>query len=222
VRLSDADPSALSGTAAEGTSPQVSRADHVHLVTAIRNQPWSANAPADGDVPTWDAGAGAWAPAAPSGGGGGGLHSDYALIRDEKAQNTSGGTFTAGAWQTRDLNTEVFDTGGHVSVASNQITLTAGTWFVRASAPGFAVNRHQLRLQNITDAGTLIVGTSMHAAQSNNVCSLATLEGRFTSLATKVLELQHRCETTLATRGLGVEGNFTTEVYAVIELWKEA
>ena len=38
-----------------------------------------------------------------------GLFSSYAIIADQKAQNTPGGTFTAGAWRTRDLQTEVAD-----------------------------------------------------------------------------------------------------------------
>ena len=36
-----------------------------------------------------------------------GLFSSYAIIADQKAQNTAGGTFTSGAWRTRDLQTEV-------------------------------------------------------------------------------------------------------------------
>ena len=63
----------------------------------------------------------------------------YILIRDEKASGTTGGTFTSGAWQTRDLNTEVVDTGNHASVATNQITLAAGTYRFRIVAPAHLV-----------------------------------------------------------------------------------
>ena len=155
-------------------------------------------------------------------GGGGGLHSAYVLICDEKAQNTSGGTFTSGAWRTRDLNTEKFDTGNHASVTTNQISLAAGTWYVRACAPAYAVDRHQLRLQDITNTATLVTGQSLIAGNGNNVSNIATLAGRFTIAGTTTIELQHRCETTLATRGFGCEANFGTEVYASIELWKES
>jgi hypothetical protein len=168
---------------------------------------------ASGGLPVW---------ADNTGGGGGGGTVDYVHIRDEKAQNTSGGTFSAGSWVTRDLNTEVTDTGGHASIASNQITLAAGTWYIQVRAPAFAVNRHQIRLRNITDSTTLLTGISSHAAQGNNVWNIAVLDGRFTIAAPKVIEVQHQCETGLATRGLGVEGNFTTEVYTVVELWKIA
>jgi hypothetical protein len=154
--------------------------------------------------------------------GGGGLYSAYIQIEDRKAQNTSGGTFTAGSWQKRDLNTEVADTGNNAAVASNQITLEAGTYLVFASAPAFIVNRHQLRLQNVTDGTTLAVGQSNHAAAGTNVNNIAVLAGRFTISEQKVLELQHQCETSAATRGLGVEGNFGAEVYAQIQFWKES
>ena len=149
------------------------------------------------------------------------LASSYIQVRDEQTQNTAGGTFTQGSWQTRVLNTEVTDVGGYCSLASNQITLTAGTYRIYASAPAFSVNRHQLRLQNVTDATTVLIGTSSHAPTSGAMESgPAEIRGIFTIGASKALELQHQCQATKATNGLGVEANFTTEVYAVVELWK--
>lgn len=146
---------------------------------------------------------------------------DYLQYRDEQAQNTAGGTFTSGAWQTRVLNTEVSDTGSHGSLSSNQITLDAGTYEVRALAPAFNCGRHQLRLQNTTDAATLLTGPSCASASSGTQDeNHAFLMGRFTIGASKALELQHRCEGTQATNGFGIEANFGTEVYATIELWK--
>lgn len=161
-------------------------------------------------------GVGATGATGPAGGGG-----DYLCYRDQKTQNTAGGTFTSGAWRTRDLNTEVADTGGFGSVASNQITLAAGTYRVSARAPALNCNRHQCRLQNITDASTIDVGSSEYATTSTNGVNDSVLHTRFTIAGTKTLELQHQCQTTQATEGFGVEANFTTEVYAEVELWKE-
>lgn len=151
------------------------------------------------------------------------FNSNYLQYRDQKAQNTAGGTFTSGAWQTRDLTTEVSDVGGFGALSSNQITLAAGTYLIRASAPGWKVNRHQLRLQNVTDASTVLIGQGTYTFDNgagDGSQSLATLQGLFTIAASKALELQHQCQTTVATKGFGVEANFTTEVYAVVELWK--
>lgn len=148
--------------------------------------------------------------------------SAYICVADEKSQNTGGGTFTSGAWQTRDLNTEKSDAGGHASVASNQVTLAAGTYVVKVSAPAFHVDRHQLRLRNITDGATTLTGSSAYARAADLAETHSFIAGRFTIAATKVFEVQHRCQTTMATTGFGLECNFTTEVYTILELWKVA
>ena len=82
-----------------------------------------------------------------------------ATIRDEKSSGTSGGTFTAGAWRTRTLNT-LTDPTSIVSLASNQITLQAGTYLINANCPASSSELHQARLQNITDATTTLAGSS--------------------------------------------------------------
>lgn len=84
----------------------------------------------------------------------------YGCASDHKAANTQGGTFTLGAWRTRDINTEEADTHGIMSIAANQITLIAGTYYCDIAAPAYAVGRHKARLYNITGAATLVVGTS--------------------------------------------------------------
>lgn len=174
----------------------------------------------DNDTSHFMRGDGSWA--APSGGG---LYNAYAYVREEQTQNTNGGTFTSGSWATRVLNTEVNDASGIVALASNQITLAAGTYVVLCRAPAYGVDRHQLRLQNITDAATLLTGSSHY--DSNNAGSgvqgpadEAHLRGQFTISGTKAIELQHKCQTTLATFGLGVAANLTTEVFAEVEIWR--
>jgi hypothetical protein len=145
-----------------------------------------------------------------------------ALLRDEKTQNTDGGTFTSGAWRTRTLNVEKFDVGANVSLASNQMTLSAGTYWVFAVAPVYAVDRHQLRLQNVTDTVTLVIGGCEFATGTAGGGNHAWLFGRFTIAASKALELQHQCQTTSATFGLGPACNFTTEIYAQVWLFRES
>ena len=53
---------------------------------------------------------------------------DYVKVSDVKAYNAYGGTFTQGAWRTRDINTEDSDASSICSINSNQITLAAGTY----------------------------------------------------------------------------------------------
>lgn len=153
--------------------------------------------------------------------GGDGLFDAYAHYRDEKTAGVDGGTFTSGSWVTRVLNTEKQDVDGIASLASNQITLLAGTYVVRASAPGVNCDRHKARLRNVTDSTTLGVGQTMY---SYNIAGVSRSEVicRFTLTATKVIELQHRCTTTCNTFGLGYPcGYDEIEVYAEVEIWRE-
>ncbi len=148
----------------------------------------------------------------------GGRGSDWIVIREEQAQNTSGGTFTAGMWQTRAMNVKASDAGNHASLSANQITLEAGTYRLRASAPANQVGAHQTRWQNISDGTTVLIGTTEFA---DTVQSRSMIAGRFTITASKTFELQHRCGTTRSSDGFGLAANFTTEVYAEVELWRE-
>ena len=109
---------------------------------------------------------------------------------------------------------------GHAAVAGNQVTLAPGTYVVRVSAPVFDVNRHQTRLQNITDGVTTLVGTSEYADAGGNGANRSFIVGQFTIAASKVFEVQHRCSATKAATGFGVAANFTVEIYTIFEAWK--
>lgn len=145
-----------------------------------------------------------------------------AVIVDSKSDGVDGGTFTSGAWRTRELNTTVCDNGTFTSLASNQITLDAGTYRVKASAPAQQVDAHQVRWRNITNANTLFVGTSAYAANGTAVVSRSELEGEFTvSADDTVFELQHICTTSKSGSGFGLHGSFSVgEVYAMVTLVK--
>ena len=146
----------------------------------------------------------------------------YAVIADQKTSGTDGGTFTSVAWRTRDLNTEVTDVDNIVSISSNHFTLQAGTYLIKARATGYDCDRHQLRIRNITDASTVRFGISNFVNQTYNVFSTAVVVGRTTISGAKVFELQHQAQSTKTTFGLGVASNFTTEVFAEVEIYKEA
>lgn len=146
---------------------------------------------------------------------------DYVLARDQQTQNTAGGTATAGSWQTRVLNTLVHNRGGNASLGSNRVTLQPGTYRFRGHAPGRAVNAHQIRLQNITAGTTVAAGTSEFSNSGAANQTRAFVEGRFTITVASAFELQHQVTTTAATTGFGTAANFTTEVYAVLEFWRE-
>lgn len=149
----------------------------------------------------------------------------YIHLEDRKALNTNGGTFTSGADQTRDLNTEVVDIGNHCSLAGNQFTLDAGTYEILAFAPAFDIDRHQAWLYNVTAGATTLAGLSSFASSAFDGASHSVIMGRFSITAQTTFEIRHRCETTRATFGFGVAGNFAsagTEVYTQVYLQKVA
>ena len=142
----------------------------------------------------------------------------YAKISDTKTQNTNGGTATSGTWEVRDLQTEDQDPDSIVSISSNRFTLQAGTYYIKAKAPGYSVDTHRIKLYNYTDTSDVIIGDNSQSAGSAQ--TNAELEGKFTISSAKEFEIRHRVVTTYATIGHGIASNFTTEVYTVVEIWK--
>ena len=148
----------------------------------------------------------------------------YAIISDEKANNTHGGTFTSGAWRTRDLNNEIADPDSIVSIGSNQFTLGAGTYLIEATDPALEVNSHQCRLYNVTGSSVVEYGTSEFSSSANGYAvTVSFVAGRITITGNTAFEIQHQCGTTKSSFGLGVRSNFGgVEVYTLVKIYKEA
>ena len=146
----------------------------------------------------------------------------YAIICDQKAQDTHGGTFTLGAWRIRDLNTEIADPDGIVSISSNQFTLQAGTYLVKASAPAFRVVRHQIKLYNATDSADIQLGTSETSHISYHTQTRSFLSARFTLSGAKALEIHHSSSHSHNDSGFGLAAEQGVETYTQVEIYKEA
>ncbi|MCK5652739.1 MAG: hypothetical protein KAJ42_15220 [Gemmatimonadetes bacterium] len=155
--------------------------------------------------------------------------SDYIMIRDEKADGVHGGTFTLGAFRTRDLNTIVHDDSSLVvSLISNVLILEAGTYIFWAAAPSLAVGASTARLRNTTAASDL--GLSVNSFSGLTAGFLTQTEvwsfivGQFTVADAQSLEIQHECQLSVATWGMGLAVAATTivniEIYTTIELWR--
>ena len=144
------------------------------------------------------------------------------IVRDEKSSGTEAGTFTSGAWRTRDLNDVIFNAidGASLGASDNRVTLPAGVFLVTASAPGFDVDRHQIKLVNITNSSDLIIGSSSQTSAADTVQTNTLLVGVITLTEAKALEVQHQCTTTRAVNGFGIAGSFGVEVYTQIKIEK--
>ncbi|PJB50938.1 MAG: hypothetical protein CO103_01035 [Chloroflexi bacterium CG_4_9_14_3_um_filter_45_9] len=154
-------------------------------------------------------------------GSAGGSLNDYILVRDEKPSGTYSGDSVADTWTIREINTEVSDAGGHASVAANQITLDAGTYIAQITAPFFQVGRVAIRLRNMTDNETTLLGSG---GIYDTHCHIV---GKFTISAQKVFEVQYICEDAYSEVGLGLPvAEFLTnyiesiEIYTIAEFWK--
>jgi len=155
----------------------------------------------------------------------GGLAWPLLYIEDQKASGTSGGDSVAGAWTQRVLNTVLLNSISGASLASNRITLPAGTYFVEASAPVHRGDNHKLKLYNYTDSTDIpnLMGSSEQAAAADNSTTRSFVKGVFTLATQKTVELRHRVATAVATYGFGVASSMSViEVYAQIEIRKIA
>jgi len=151
-------------------------------------------------------------------------HHKLLHIQDQKSQDTSGGSFTSGAYRTRDLNTIITNDIPGASLASDQIILPAGKYFVIWTAPAHAVDRNRSRLYDTTGSAVLVFSSNDYAGSGSLAMDQSIGGGIFTLSVQSVLELQHQCEETYATYGFGLACNFSgeSEIYSDIKIWKIA
>jgi len=149
-----------------------------------------------------------------------GLFSSYAIIADQKAQNTHGGTFNSGAWRTRDLNTEIADPDSIVSISSNQFTLGAGSYYISWRALTHGAGNHQSRLYNVTDSASVAISETGKDHGGYGGASVGS--ARAVIAGTKAFSIEHQGNTSTASYGFGYRANVTTEQYCTVEIFKEA
>ena len=152
----------------------------------------------------------------------GNILQNYMRVNETQATNTAGGASLAATWITRTLNT--IATGNSISgatLASNQITLPSGQYYISATAPAFAVNGHRLRVWNVSD-GVIVPNLLGPGEYASSDQSQALVNGRFTFASTKSIRIDHYTQSARATNGLGVQVNATgfSEIYTVVEIWK--
>ena len=148
----------------------------------------------------------------------------YALLADRHGATAGDrGTFTSGAWQTRQINTEVVDTDNIVTLSSNQFTLQAGTYQIKFGACAYKVNRHVTRLREISPtAQTIASGSAQYSWSSGADLSWSRGWVRTTITQATTYEIQHQCQTTYSNNGFGFQMTFSGADYVQVEIYKEA
>ena len=145
-----------------------------------------------------------------------------AIIGDQQTKGTNSGTATAGSWFTRDLNTELADPDGIVSIASNQFTLGAGKYFIEFAVPGYDCGKHRSRLYNATATSVVAESDTGQLDASDNVGTTTTGRGYVDISSNTVFEIQQRVTTTRSNNGRGLAFNLTgeTELYTQVSILK--
>jgi hypothetical protein len=134
------------------------------------------------------------------------LRGSIAIYEDRKSSGSGGGNSTSGSWIKRDLNTEVFDEGSIGALASDQVTLGAGTYKIEAMSIFRETELSQIRIRDVTNSTTLVLGMSHRVGGSANTAIACHAFGVFTLSGTAALELQYHVGNT-KTDGLGLGVN---------------
>ena len=123
-----------------------------------------------------------------------GLFSSYASICDQKSSGTAGGEGSTSTWNIRDLNTEITDPDGIVSISSNKFTLGAGNYLIKWTTPGHRINRNQSRLYDVTNTAVIGYGQSMRSYQSDVTTTNSKGFARVTPSGSTEYRIEHNYE----------------------------
>lgn len=140
------------------------------------------------------------------------------FVRIKQRTNGHGGTFAAGAWQIRALNTIDQNLVG-ATLNSNRFILPAGVYYVRGWAACNGVSTNALRIYNQTTRKTLlegeaVFGNAIFARGQEPGNNLTPIEGYIEVTTQSALVLQHKCLRGRDTYGFGaVGGGHSTSVY---------
>ena len=151
-----------------------------------------------------------------------GLFSSYAIICDQKSNGTAGGAASTSTWNVRDLNTEITDPDGIVSISSNKFTLGAGNYLIKWVAPAHRVNRNQSRLYDVTNTAVIGYGQSMRSYQSDVTSTNSNGFARVTPSGSTEYRIEHNVESNEGVEDFGQGNSFSSvEIYTIVEIYKE-
>ena len=137
--------------------------------------------------------------------GGFGKFSSYAIIakvHDSGTATTYFGAYTTGDWRTRDIDTEISDEDGIVTISSNQFTLQAGNYLIHFGCSMYHCGNHAIRLHNMTDDTTAGVGNPNYSYTYSSLL-FTTGTCRVSIDSAKAFEVQGYPGTSKSTNGMG-------------------
>ena len=152
----------------------------------------------------------------------GGKFASYACLADQKAGNASMTSITAGAYRERDINTEVCDADGIVTISANQFTLAAGSYFIKYQFCAYQGNGQNCRLYDVTNSTVIQYGWTTYLDGVHNYEQTLMGMGRVTPAASTAYSVQHRVEATAGGPGGVPAFGQANNVYLFVEIFKES
>lgn len=153
------------------------------------------------------------------------------ILWDQRNSGVAGDALTSGAWRARTMNTvsrnALSAAGVSLNPLTGQVTLPAGTWYIKWTAATYETSISQSRLFNVTDNsvptdeqgnsayGSTVRCTSLAAPWSSGQIVL-------TLTSPKAFRIESRVTATNNANGGGIPSGFgTVERYSSIEIWKQ-
>jgi len=137
----------------------------------------------------------------------GDLKKKYIIIKHTTPVNTHGGAASVGAWRVCPLNVLETNITG-VSLASNRLTLPPAKYFVQGWKSFYSTRYTQVKLYNVTDSVTCLVGGTNNFWTWSGCLGIAGVLNLNNTTQQKQLELQYQVGITAATLGLGIGANY--------------
>ncbi len=134
---------------------------------------------------------------------------DYAIYEERtNSGDINTGYLSSNKFVKRNLNTVSSQSGNNISLDKKKgiITLSQGKYWISASAPAYSVTSHQLRLRNIIENKTVLLGTS----ESTSISGIQTrsfIEGIIDIEKETEFELQHYLNNSKTKCGYGIYAN---------------
>lgn len=153
--------------------------------------------------------------------GGTGNPISVAVIADEKAYNADGGTSSVG-FQDRELNTEISDPDGIVSIASNQFTLSAGTYLITWIVPAYRPQRHFSVLYDVTAGADLQVSQLAYAFENDLIQTTSSGSYIHTITSSNTYKIRQYIQVNQTTFGYGVAHDQSgyNSIYTLVNIYK--
>ena len=147
------------------------------------------------------------------------------------ASETDGGSSPNDAWTTRNIYYTWTNNGGFATVntTTNLVSLTSGTYYVRAKCCGVGIGYTQAQLYNNDDNSVILSSESSRMSSTTYNYNNVVIEGTFTLGSTKNVLVRQFSTTARSTYGFGrklsTDGGVDTDdyvedVYFVLEIWK--